>query len=132
MVYVRDLERSISFYSEVLGCSVAARHVYDGARLAYLRFQESPFELELIAPDRWCFGEEAGRPRSHLAVAVSDLEAEHRRLAQLGVRVELLTEYHANGRRQTRYFYITDPDGNQIELLEATGRYADAEFKGDE
>jgi lactoylglutathione lyase len=132
MVHVRDLERSIAFYSQVLGCSVAARHDYEGAKLAYLRFQKSPFELELIAPDRWCFGEEAGRPRTHLALAVTDLEAEHRRISQLGVRVELLTEYHANGHRQTRYFYITDLDGNQIELLEATGRYADAKFKGDE
>jgi catechol-2,3-dioxygenase len=32
---------------------------------------------------------------------------------------------------QTRYFYFADPEGNQIEFLEARGRYAGEEERRD-
>ena len=35
-----------------------------------------------------------------------------------------VTDYVANGRLQTRFFYLYDPEGNEIEILEAMGRYA--------
>jgi hypothetical protein len=31
----------------------------------------------------------------------------------------------ANGRLQTRFFYLYDPEGNEIEILQAMGRYSE-------
>jgi hypothetical protein len=42
----------------------------------------------------------------------------------MGVRLDPIDDYVANGVVQTRFFYLYDPDGNQIEFLEARGRYA--------
>lgn len=52
MIQVQDLERAIGFYGRVLGLSLAERHDYDGASLAYLRDQ---VEFELLSERPWRF-----------------------------------------------------------------------------
>ena len=123
MIHVRDLPGSIAFYSTALGCVVADRHEYDGTRLVYLKLPGSAFELELVSPDVWPFDDEPEPGRTHIAFTVDDLEAEHARLSSLGFRPEPIAAYEANGIHQTRFFYVCDPEGNQIELLEPHGRY---------
>lgn len=125
MIHVRDLERSIDFYRSVLGFEVADRHRYDGHSLAYLRGAESPFEIELIRPDRWTFGAAEQTAPTHIAFAVADLSGERARIEALGATVGPIEAYYANGRFMTRFFYVTDPDGHQIELIEPIGRYAE-------
>jgi lactoylglutathione lyase len=124
MLHVRDLDRAVAFYTGVLGLALADRHAYEGARLVYLSVPGSGFEIELVSPDPWPFGDAPEPGRTHVAFTVEDLEAQHRRLSSLGVAVDPIAEYRANGEFQTRYFYFADPEGNQIEFLEPTGRYA--------
>ena len=123
MIQVRDLERAVTFYRQVLGLAVSDRHAYEGARIAYLASGDGQFELELLAPDVWPFGKTGPAGRSHLAFTVGDLEGERRRLSALGVACEAITSHVANGTFQTRYFYIHDPEDNEIEFLEPLGRY---------
>lgn len=124
MMHVDDLERAIEFYGRVLFFDVVDRHRYEGHNLAYLRSAASRTEIELIQPD-------VRTPKSgnrdvswHLGFSVDDLEAEFARLSALGVRLDPIATYVANDALQTRYFYFYDPDGHQVEFLEARGRYA--------
>lgn len=124
MIQVRDLDRAVAFYGEALGFAEIDRHHYEGATLVYLRGPNSGFEVELIAPDRWPFADRPEPGRTHLGFAVDDLDGERARLMRVGVAVEPVADHVADGAHQTRYFYFTDPEGNQIEFLEAKGRYA--------
>lgn len=127
MVHVRDLDWAIAFYCAAFGCRVADRHSYDGTRLAYLSGFTPGIELELICPATWDFAARPETGRTHIAFTVSDLAAEHARLEGLGAAPDAITEYWAEGVLQTRYFYVEDPDGNQIEFMEPLGRYATKE-----
>jgi catechol 2,3-dioxygenase-like lactoylglutathione lyase family enzyme len=125
MIQVRDLEKAVRFYAEVLGFAVAARHDYEGASLVYLRCPRSGCEVELLSEKPWRFTERPETGRNHIAFASSELEAERSRIAALGVPCGDITPYEANGRLQTRFFYIYDPEGNEIEILESVGRYSE-------
>ena len=123
MVHVRNLETAVKFYESALRLKLADRHRYDGTELVYLRGYDG-IEIELIRPVNWFFDEVPEAGRSHVAFTVEDLEREHARLAALGVNPGQIEDYVAGGRLQTRYFYVHDPEGNQIEFLEPRGRYA--------
>lgn len=124
MIQVRDLDAAVAFYERALGFLEVDRHRYDSATLAYLRAPLSNFELELLAPDEWPFQDRPEPGRTHIAFTVDDLESEQARLRRIGVAADPITDHVANGKHQTRYFYFEDPEGNQIEFLEAHGRYA--------
>lgn len=124
MIQVRDLDRAINFYSSVFGLTVADRHDYDGASLAYLRRAANACEIELLSEAPWRFATAPERGRAHIAFTCADLAAEQTRIMGLGVECGAITPYEANGRLQTRFFYLYDPEGNEIEILEATGRYS--------
>lgn len=124
MMHVTDLERAIAFYGQVLHFTIVDRHRYDGHNLAYLRGEASNIEIELIQPDGKPPEPSESNASWHLGFAIENLEVEYARLSGLGVRLEPIESYVANGILQTRYFYLYDPDGHQIEFLEARGRYA--------
>ena len=124
MIQVCDIEGAIAFYQRVLGLSLAERHDYDGASLAYLRAADGGAELELLCERPWRFADRPETGRSHIAFTVADAAAENARIRSLGVPCGDVGDYVANGIRQTRFFYLYDPEGNEIEILEAMGRYA--------
>lgn len=123
MIQVRNLNESISFYRRALNLVVVERHEYDGASLAYLRASEGGAELELLSEQPWAYAQHPEKGRSHIAFTTVSLEAEHARLTALGLSPSPITPHHANGKLQTRFFYFYDPEGNEIEILEAIGRY---------
>jgi lactoylglutathione lyase len=125
---VGDLDRSVAFYATVLGFEPVDEHdtVHggEGLRLVYLRCAESGHELELL---HWADRNglpPAGKRETHIAVAVDDLEAEHARLAALGLTMEpAVTDFCVNDAVAARYFYVWDPDGNAIEFMQRNDRY---------
>lgn len=125
MVQVRQLDQAIAFYERALGLSLVDRHSYEGAELAYLRGAGGA-ELELLSERPWRFAAAPEAGRSHVAFTTTDLDAEHVRIGALGISCGAISDYVANGRLQTRFFYLYDPEGNEIEILEATGRYKEA------
>ena len=62
--------------------------------------------------------EEESSASPHFAICVDDLEHEHERLAKLASSITPIEEYVANGRRMSRYFFMRDPDGFPIEVIE--------------
>lgn len=123
MIRVLDEARSVAFYREALGLEVAERLAFENFTLLYLKSPESEFELELTVnhdrSDPYARGDGYG----HLAVSVADLDAEHARLAAAGIRPEPVKEFRRDGTLLARFFFLNDPDGYRIEVLQRHGRY---------
>ena len=123
MVRVVDLEKSITFYNKAFGLDVADRFDFDGFTLVYLRNDEIDFEVELT----WNQGRTEPYPHGeaygHMAFAVDDLEAEHARFVDLGYEPRDIKEFMRDGALLAKFFFVQDPDGYQIEMLQRHGRY---------
>jgi lactoylglutathione lyase len=56
-------------------------------------------------------------------MAVDDLEAEHRRHKELGFQPTDIKEFFRDGALMANFFFVQDPDGYKIEVLQKHGRY---------
>ena len=123
MIRVLDLERSVDFYQRAFGLQVADRFDFDDFTLAYLRNPENDFEVELT----WNHGQEEnythGSGYGHVAMCVDDCTAEHARFEAEGLDPGDVKEFHRDGGLMARFFFVQDPDGYKIEVLERHGRY---------
>ena len=123
MIRVLDLERSVAFYREALRLDVADRYDFDSFTLVYLRNQEADFEIELTLNKGRAEPYNLGDGYGHVAVCVDDLDGEHARLEQAGISPQPIKEFHRDGGLMARFFFIQDPDGYKIEMLERHGHY---------
>ncbi|MEX3671658.1 VOC family protein [Paraburkholderia phenoliruptrix] len=123
MIRVHDLERSLQFYKDALGLSPSHRLDFPDFSLVYLRNAENDFEIELT----WNKGRDAaythGDGYGHVAVAVESLEAEHERMSGFGINPTPVKEFKRGDEMLARFFFIHDPDGYKIEVLERSGHY---------
>ena len=123
MVRVLDLDRSIAFYRTALGLDVADRFDFDSFTLVYLRNAEVDFEVELtLNKDRtepYANGDSYG----HVAFCVDDIDRLHAQLTAAGIAPNPIKEFHRDGGLMARFFFIQDPDGYKIEVLQRHGRY---------
>lgn len=123
MIRVVDPDKSIEFYNKAFDLSVADRFDFDGFAIIYLRNAEADFEIELTyneGTDEYTHGTGYG----HVAVAVEDLDGEHARMAGLGLGPLEIKEFHKDGSLLARFFFVQDPDGYKVEVLQKIGRYA--------
>jgi lactoylglutathione lyase len=123
MVRVLDLDRSERFYRDVLGLAVADRFDFDSFTLVYLRNAEADFEVELTLNKGRQQPYTHGDGYGHVAFAVDDLDAEHRRIRELGYTPNDIKEFYRDGGLMARFFFVQDPDGYKIEILQRHGRY---------
>ncbi|AXQ95875.1 VOC family protein [Cereibacter azotoformans] len=123
MIRVQDEARSVAFYREAFGLEVADRLDFDSFTLIYLSNPESGFELELTVNKGRSEPYDLGDGYGHLAVSVADVAAEHARLTAAGLNPRKLVDFAPGGEVIARFFFIADPDGYQIEVLERGGRY---------
>lgn len=123
MIRVLDEARSIDFYRKALGLKVADRLDFETFTLVYMSNDASDFELELTInkgrKEPYALGEGYG----HLAVSVADLDAEHARLTEAGHNPTKIIEFERDGGLLARFFFISDPDGYKIEILQRHGRF---------
>ena len=123
MIRVLDENRSLAFYETAFGLKSIDRVDFETFTLNYLANAETGFELELtINKDRtepYVLGDGYG----HLAVSVPDVAAEHARLTAAGLAPRKLVDFAPGGTVLARFFFIADPDGYQIEVLQRQGRY---------
>ncbi|MCY4243827.1 MAG: VOC family protein [Gammaproteobacteria bacterium] len=123
MVRVRHLDKSLEFYRKALGLEVAERLDFDDFTLVYLRSAESDFELELTWNKNQEQNYDLGGGYGHLACSTDDLDAAHRRMQEAGIGPADIKEFFRDGVLLARFFFIQDPDGYKIEVLQRHGRY---------
>ena len=124
MIRVFDLERSLSFYLNCFGLSVAHRLDFPGFSLVYLRNAENDAEIELTYNKDRDTPYTHGDGYGHVGVCVDDVPKEKLRLQNLGYTPQEIKEFKAgDGTLIARYFFIQDPDGYKIEVLERHGHY---------
>lgn len=123
MVRVLDEARSVDFYQKAFGLSVAERLDFDSFTLIYLSNEEQEFEVELTVNKERTEPYVLGDGYGHLAVSVADLDAEHDKMTALGLNPKNIVEFKRDGTLFARFFFIEDPDGYKIEVLQRQGRF---------
>ncbi|MGE4409536.1 MAG: VOC family protein [Sphingobium sp.] len=123
MIRVLDEQRSLDFYRTALGLEIADRFPFDGFTLLYLRNPENDVEIELTVNHDRTEPYTHGDGYGHVAVAVADLDAEHARMEAVGLAPQPIKEFFREGALMARFFFVTDPDGYKIEVLQHHGRY---------
>lgn len=123
MIRVLDEARSVKFYEQAFGLKISERLDFDSFTLVYISNDQSSFELELTVNKGRTDPYDLGDGYGHLAFSVSDVDAEHDRLSQAGLNPRKLVDFAPAGTVIARFFFIADPDGYQIEVLQRGGRY---------
>ena len=123
MIRVLDETRSLAFYEQAFGLTVADRMDFDSFTLVYLANPESTFEVELTVNKGRAEPYAMGDGYGHLAVSVDDVDGEHARMTAAGLAPRKLVDFAPAGTVIARFFFIADPDGYQIEVLQRGGRY---------
>lgn len=123
MIRVLDEARSLEFYDKAFGLQVAERKDFSSFTLVYLSNSESAFELELTINKDQTDAYAHGNSYGHFAVSVEDVTAEHARFEAEGLSPRKLVEFAPDGEVFARFFFVTDPDGYEIEVLERGGRF---------
>ncbi|WOO87100.1 VOC family protein [Mollicutes bacterium LVI A0039] len=111
---VYDLEASLEFY-KMLGLVEKRRldHSENGFILVYLTDSEDTYELELtynIGNEQY----ELGNGYSHIALGTMDIEGDHQKHTELGHEVTPLKGLPGT---PPSYYFITDPDGYKVEII---------------
>jgi lactoylglutathione lyase len=123
MIRVLDEQRSTAFYETALGLTPADRIDFDSFTLIYLRNPETAFELELTINKGRKEPYNIGDGYGPIAVVVDSLESEHKRLETAGLSPGPVRQLDHNGSRLAKFFFLQDPDGYKIEVIERGGRF---------
>ena len=123
MVRVTNESRSVDFYRDAFELEVAERLEFDEFTLVYLANSENSIELELTVNKGQDEPYEMGNGYGHIAFVVDDLDAEHKRFEASGFTPRKLVDFKHNGMLLARFFFVKDPDGYEIEVMQRLGRY---------
>ena len=122
-IRVLNEARSVDFYNRALGLKVYDKLDFDDFSLTFLTGDDSDFELELTVNKGREEPYTHGTGYGHLAVTVDYLDAEHTRCAELDLDPTSIKELHTGGKLAVRFFFLTDPDGYKVEVVQRQGRY---------
>lgn len=119
MLRVGDLDRSLSFYTEILGMRLLRRQDYPEGRftLAFVGYGDEDANTVLELTHNWDTASyELGNAYGHIALAVPDAAAACAEIKARGGKVvrEAGPMKHGN----TVIAFVEDPDGYKIELIE--------------
>ena len=123
MIRVLDLERSLKFYAEVLDLHETHRLDFPDFALVYLRNAQNDFEVELTLNKGRAEPYTHGDGYGHIGVVVPDATASQAALLAKGYAPAAVKEFKRGDELLARFFFIQDPDGYKIEMLERHGHY---------
>jgi lactoylglutathione lyase len=113
MIRVRDLEKSLEFYTGFIGLhEVRRKRIGDEATLVFLSDEEERVFLELTYNHdnpEYTLGDQFG----HLAFGVPDLDAVEAEVKRRGWEY-----WPSRPEVGSRYLFVCDPDGYDVEILE--------------
>ena len=123
MLRVGDLERSIGFYSEVLGMQLLSRKDYPDGKftLAFLGYGKNPEHAEIELTYNWGVAQyELGTAFGHIALGVDDIYGACERIRAAGGKITREPGPMKHG--TTVIAFVQDPDGYKLELIEESSR----------
>ncbi len=123
MVRVKDEARSVDFYRRAFGLEIAERVDFPDFTLIYMRPPKGDFEVELTVNKGRTETYNLGDGYGHIAFASDDLDAERARMTEAGLSPKDIKEMMHDGKPFGRFFFIEDPDGYKIEVLQKGGRF---------
>ncbi len=123
MVRVMEEARSVAFYTSAFGLKVADRLDFPDFTLIYLSNAEQTFELELTVNKGRTESYTLGNAYGHLAISVENVDAERARIEALGYTPKNIVNMAYEGKPLAKFFFIDDPDGYKIEVVERGGRW---------
>lgn len=104
MIRVMDEAKSVEFYGRAFALKVKDRFDFDGFSLVYLKNDENDFEVELTINHGRTEAYTHGTGYGHLALSVSDLDAEHERFTAAGLSPNPIKEFHRDGGLMAKFF----------------------------
>ena len=122
MLRVGELERSLAFYTEVLGMQLLRRHDYPEGRftLAFVGYGAESAGTVLELTHNWDTpAYELGTGYGHVALEVDDAYAACAEIKRRGGKV--VREAGPMKHGTTVIAFVEDPDGYKIELIQKKG-----------
>jgi lactoylglutathione lyase len=119
MLRVGDLEKSIAFYTEVLGMQLLRRKDYPDGKftLAFVGYGDEADHTVIELTHNWdTDAYELGNGFGHIALAVDDATAACAEIRRRGGNV--VREAGPMKHGTTVIAFVEDPDGYKIELIE--------------
>ena len=117
MIRVKDIEKSLKFYTEVLNMKFDHKKRLEDCWLYFLTDEENTCQIELTVNDETPeAGYDLGSGFGHFAFSVESLEEFTEKINKLGYSY-LYPPFDLNG-KGSKIAFITDPDGYEIELIE--------------
>jgi lactoylglutathione lyase len=119
MIRVGDLDRSIDFYTRLLGMKLLRRQDFPEGKftLAFVGFGDERDQTVIELTHNWETSTyELGTGFGHLALGVPDIYAAVEQLDQAGVKITRPPGPMKHG--STVIAFVVDPDGYAIELIE--------------
>lgn len=126
MLRVGDLERSLAFYTQLMGMTLLRRKDYPGGRftLAFVGYGSEQDHSVLELTHNWDTSSyEIGDAYGHIALGVDDIYATCERINAQGGKV--VREPGPMKHGSTVIAFVQDPDGYKVELIQMSSR-ADA------
>ena len=123
MLRVGDLDRSLTFYTEVLGMRLLRRKDYPDGRftLAFVGYGDESDTAVLELTHNWDTSSyEIGTGYGHIALGVDDIHATCEAMAAKGGRVVRPPGAMKHG--TTVIAFVEDPDGYKVELIQRASR----------
>ena len=125
MLRVADLERSLAFYTEVLGMTLLRRKDYPSGRftLAFVGYGPESEQTVLELTHNWDTDSYSlGDAYGHIALGVDDIQSTCAGISSQGGRVVRQPGPMKHG--STVIAFVEDPDGYKVELIELASRSA--------
>lgn len=119
MLRVGDLQRSIMFYTDILGMTLLRQKEYPEGKftLAFLGYGDEKNHTALELTHNWDTNEyDIGSGFGHLAIEVDDVYTAAEKIRGAGGRI--IREPGPMNAGSTLLAFVADPDGYEIELLE--------------
>lgn len=119
MIRVLDLDKSISFYTDLLGMTLLRRDDYPDGKFTNAFVGYGPEETDTVVELTYNWGREEpydlGSGFGHLALGVRDIYAVCEKLAAQGAKIPRPPGPMLHG--TTHIAFVEDPDGYKIELI---------------
>ena len=120
MIRVKDLDKSIEFYTGLLGMKLLSRNDYPGGKftLAFVGYGDASSNAVIELTHNWNQEEayDLGNGFGHVAIGVPDIYGTCEKLEAAGASIPRSPGPMMHG--TTVIAFVDDPDGYKIELIE--------------